>query len=155
MSQLHSESTNRHLRLTVRVKLLDLNQALASVNDPARNDHSTERLGAALLSHGGAKRLGPADHTEVRQSEEPLPFEARSEICMHSEEKVAADAFEEHIELCCSCCNRVELQLDFMECLETAVYQRLNEPESRKLHGALMVSAPEFNFAICGELEVS
>jgi len=154
MSHLHSESTNHHLRLTVRVKVLDLNQALSGKPGISNNDYSSERLGAALLSHGGTRRTGPVDQAEVRECEEPLPFEPRSEICMHSEEKVAADAFEEHIELCCSCCNRVELQLDFMECLEAAVHQRLSEPESRKIHGALLVSAPEFNFAICGELEV-
>jgi hypothetical protein len=98
--------------------------------------------------------LGSVDQAEVRNPEESLATQSRSEICMHSEEKIAAEAFEEHIELCCSCCNRVELQLDFMECLEAAVYQRLSEPDSRKVHGALMVSVPEFNFAICGELEV-
>jgi hypothetical protein len=154
MSHLHSESTNQHLGLTVRVKVLDLNQALAGNQRTSRSDYSGERLGAALLSHGGARRSGPVDQVDVSECEESLPAEPRSEICMHSQEKIAADAFEEHIELCCSCCNRVELQLDFMECLETAVYQRLSDPESRKIHGALMVSAPEFNFAICGELEI-
>ncbi len=140
--------------MTVRVKFLGLNQSLSGSELPSRSDHSSERLGAALLSHGGAKRSGPADRAELIKFDESLSVEPRFEICMHSQEKVAADAFEEHIELCCSCCNRVELQLDFMECLEAAVYQRLSEPESRKIHGALMVSAPEFNFAICGELEI-
>jgi hypothetical protein len=155
MSHLHSENTNPHLQLTVRVKFLDLHQALARTDNSSRNDYSTERLGTALLRHGSARRSGSVDQAEVRECEESLPAEPRSEICMHSQEKVPAEAFEEHIELCCSCCNRVELQLDFMECLEAAVYQRLSESEARKLHGALMVSAPEVNFAICGELEVN
>jgi hypothetical protein len=153
MSYLHSENTNRPLQFTVRVKFLDLNQALAGTEISSLHDHSEERLGAALLSQGG-KRSGSAARAEVRNSESSLPFEPRSEICIDTQEKLAPSAFEEHIELCRACSNRVELQLDFTECLEAAVYQRCNEPESHKIHGALMVSAPLCNFAICGELEV-
>jgi len=61
--------------------------------------------------------------------------------------------FENHIEECTTCSNRVELQLDFIETLELAIYQRQASPDSPKVRGALLVSAPQMNFAICGELD--
>ena len=77
------------------------------------------------------------------------------EICIYSGERIPAGEFESHIEDCNVCANRVELQLDFMETLELAVYQRKSEPWASRVHGAMLVSAPELNFAVCGEIETT
>lgn len=78
---------------------------------------------------------------------------AYREICMASGKSVATADFESHIESCQVCASRVELQLDFIKTLEAAVYQRHGQPESEKIKGALLIGAPELNFAVCGEIE--
>jgi hypothetical protein len=72
---------------------------------------------------------------------------------VHSGLRIALSDFESHIEECIVCGNRVELQLDFIQTLETAVFQRRGDPDSEKIHGALLIGAPKLNFAICGEIE--
>jgi hypothetical protein len=76
------------------------------------------------------------------------------EVCMKDQQTVAFADFENHIETCAVCASRVDLQLDFIETLEVAMFQRQAEPESSKIHGALLISAPKLNFAICGEIDI-
>jgi hypothetical protein len=47
----------------------------------------------------------------------------------------------------------VELQLDFIEAVEGAVLEHRCDPASERIHGALLIDAPELNFAVCGEIE--
>jgi len=73
---------------------------------------------------------------------------------MKDQRNVPFADFENHIETCRECANRVDLQLDFIETLEVAMYQRRAEPESSRIRGALLISAPKLNFAICGEVDI-
>jgi hypothetical protein len=75
------------------------------------------------------------------------------EICMKDRQTVEFAEFENHIEKCSVCASRVDLQLDFIETLEVAMYQRRAEPKSSRIRGALLISAPKLNFAICGEID--
>jgi hypothetical protein len=161
MSTFHSESKNDNLQLTVRVKFLNLNQAQVPSDGSSRNQTAEENRLDALLAQPG-KRHRPSTTSEQVAKTKPerrhagssVPRKSRPEPCLQKYGKTTAGSFEEHIETCQVCANRVALQLDFMACLETAVYQRLSEPKSERIHGALMISAPKLNFAICGELEV-
>ena len=145
MSKLHSETHNRELDLRIRVKLINLSGTLESAID--RVSKSQFNSVAAIMG----ERAGRHNPVEAGLAEELQP--AAEEICMASGSKIATLDFENHIEDCKVCANRVELQLDFMETLELAVYQRRAQPESQKVHGAMLVSAPTLNFAVCGEIE--
>jgi hypothetical protein len=152
MSELTSETYNRPLGLTVRVKLLDLNHCEHSSDLPAQTRAervAKERAGSIIGVIGEWPSLNSP-------SEAGRKFDSTnvwSEICMLSGKRIARADFENHIEECPVCANRVDLQLDFVNTLEVAVYQRQAEPDSPKVHGAMLVSAPALNFAICGEIE--
>jgi hypothetical protein len=150
MSYFHSESRNARLDLTIRIKFLNLAGMPASVEGIAAEDSVDERLGA-LIAQGGKNVIRKTGaNTELAGSMSALN---PGEICMQTSQRLTPGGFEEHIEACSVCASRVELQLDFMECLEAAIYQRRAEPETEKVRGALMVSAPELNFAVCGEID--
>jgi hypothetical protein len=154
MSELHSESNNTNLSLTVRIKLVDLNHAGHNSKTPSKRtagEHaSRERVGAIpALTADRASRSHPSETRSPK-----IEDQSHVEICMLTGHRIPVADFETHIETCTICANRVELQLDFMEALETAVYQRRAEPESQKVCGAMLISAPELNFAVCGEVEI-
>jgi hypothetical protein len=150
MSYFHSESRNARLGSTIRVKFLNLAGVRASVEEIAAEDSVDERLGA-LIAQGGKNVIRKSGgNTELAGA---MSAVNPGEICMQTSQRLTPGHFEEHIEGCTVCASRVELQLDFMECLEAAIYQRRAEPQTEKLHGALMISAPELNFAVCGEID--
>jgi hypothetical protein len=153
MSELNSETHNRTLGLTVRVKLVDLNHT-GNPSDASPKVRSAEHLSR---ERSGSIVGIIAERPGRNQSVEAEPAKSAGisggEICMLSGARIASADFESHIEECPVCANRVDLQLDFMNTLEVAVYQRRAEPDSQKVHGAMLVSAPELNFAICGEIE--
>ena len=145
MSEFHSETNDPKSDLTVRVKLVNL-----SFNNRAseRRSKATSAEQVAIVGMVGERssRRRPSDFTKY-------PEPGNTEICMYSGARIAQGEFETHIEECNVCANRVELQLDFMETLEAAIYLRKAQPAARKVHGAMLISAPELNFAICGEVE--
>lgn len=152
MSHLHSETHDSPLGLTVRIKMVDLNHISASsaTGKTASSQTSTECIGVIAAMRGDkAVRPAPRELRHLSSHDH-----SNVEICMLNGERIPFSEFESHIETCPICANRVELQLDFMETLEVAVYQRAAEPASAKVRGAMLVSAPELNFAVCGELEI-
>lgn len=154
MSELHSETNDSLLGLTIRVKLVDLNHSRHFAGERAKRGSveqvSEECLSAIVGLRGERSGRSVPSGPEISSSIDT----SAGEICMLTGARIPSAEFENHIELCSICANRVELQLDFMEALETAVYQRKAEPESGKVRGAMLISAPELNFAVCGELEI-
>jgi hypothetical protein len=149
MSQLQLETFDRFHGITVRVKTVNLRPSGFAGRDrskPALAEGFLGTLASNSKEHGG-RRVRP----EVEQAE--APERRRSEICMKTQRRIPAEDFESHIEHCVTCSNRVELQLDFMDTLAVAVHQRRDQPKREKMQGALLVSAPVCNFAICGEIE--
>ncbi len=146
MSVFHLENYDGKLGLRVRIKTVDLDHCRSGC--ATRNGSKEQAASIATLSSEckgpirltGTEISGPAKKTN-------------SEICMDSGKRVSCSDFESHIEECKVCASRVELQLDFIETLEAAVCQRIGEPESEKIKGALLIGAPELNFAVCGEID--
>lgn len=153
MSELHSETNITTLAMTIRVKLVDLNHTGISpteTNGTTAKHVSKECLGAVVgLAAEKLDRAFSSESQRVSDSDYTT-----SEVCMLTGSRIPVADFETHIETCSICANRVELQLDFMETLEVAVYQRRATTDSPKIRGAMLISAPELNFAVCGELEV-
>jgi hypothetical protein len=146
MSDLHSELHNKSLGLRVRVKFVDLDNT-CKVGPVERV--SRERM-ASVVGLGGERALiGQATETETHRS----TAECGGEICMHTGARISLADFDAHVDECQVCANRVELQLDFIQTLEAAVFQRNGDPDSEKIHGALLIGAPKLNFAVCGEIE--
>ncbi len=146
MPELHCESHNEALGLRVRVKLVDLDNMAGS--------SSTERVPMerkASVSGIRASKLTVSRSAETRA--DGPEADAACEICMHSGARIALQDFERHTEECAVCRNRVELQLDFIEAVEGAVLEHRCDPASERIHGALLIDAPELNFAVCGEIE--
>jgi hypothetical protein len=154
MSELHSETNDSLLGLIVRVKLVDLNHSSQRSRERAKRG-SLEQVSEECLSAIVGLR-GERSGRSVPTGPEILsPIDTSAgEICMLTGVRVRSAEFENHIESCSICANRVELQLDFMEALEIAVCQRKAEPASEKVRGAMLISSPELNFAVCGELEI-
>lgn len=146
MSELHCDSHNKGLGLRVRVKLVNLDN---TVKVSSAERVSTERL--ASIVGIGSDRTSHSWIGETSAEKSAVPVEG--EICMHSGERVPFEEFELHIENCTVCANRVELQLDFIQTVEGAVFQRYCDPDSERIHGALLIGAPKLNFAVCGEIE--
>jgi hypothetical protein len=152
MSELHSETNNNTLGLTVRIKLVDLNHTGKLPKTTARRkaaEHASKERVRAIVGLAVERVACSAGTQPPTQSD----F-SNVEICMLTRDRVPHAEFETHIETCTICANRVDLQLDFMEALGMAVYQRNAEPGSQKVRGAMLISAPELNFAVCGELEI-
>ena len=152
MSELHSETTDATLGLTVRIKLVDLNRTgNSSSNLRSDAQQVSKECLSAFVGRISDKGSRPASWNSTHSKPAGYPS---TEICMLTGERIPAVDFETHIETCSICANRVELQLDFMESLEVAVYQRRADPDSQKVRGAMLISAPELNFAVCGEMEI-
>lgn len=145
MSKLHSEAHSQDLGLRVRVKLVDLYGTVTCTEKSV----SVERVASVLAIMGQSLGAGEPPSAKAHGEE----WRPHPEVCMSSGEKVPAASYERHVEQCRVCANRVELQVDFVENLELAVYQRQSAPMREKVHGAMLVSAPALNFAICGEIE--
>ncbi len=146
MSELHCESHNEALGLRVRVKVVDLDDLARSGSAehvPAGRKPSVPGIGVDKMTHTWATE-GPSGR---------LADDAVGEICMHSGARIALEDFERHTEECAVCANRVELQLDFIETVEEAVFQHHCQPDSERIHGALLIGAPKLNFAVCGEID--
>jgi len=140
---------DRFPRLTVRVKLVDLNhfESGSRTTSPRGSGNTVSALvGSPAERASNVRNVGVEAEISVQA---PL-----GEICMKDKQTVAFADFENHLETCMECSNRVDLQLDFIETLEVAMYQRRAEHESSKIHGALLISAPKLNFAICGEIDI-
>jgi hypothetical protein len=145
---------DRFSRLTVRVKLVDLNHngGPSRTSTPRGSGHSVSALvGSSTEQPGRLRAVGIEAGISI---DPPLADSQAGEICMKDQRTVPFADFENHIETCQECANRVDLQLDFIETLEVAMFQRQAEPESSKIHGALLISAPKLNFAICGEIDI-
>jgi hypothetical protein len=148
MSQSHFEGQDRHRGITVRVKMVNLNPVVARAGQAERQTPAEGCLGAMAghTTEKGRRRASEAGMAAVA--------DGRYEVCIQSQRRIPNAEFENHIEHCEACSNRVELQLDFMDTLEAAVFHRHNQPNAQRFHGALLVSAPALNFAVCGEIEV-
>jgi hypothetical protein len=140
---------DRSPSLTVRVKLVNLNHSgCPALTSPPRSASAS----VPALVGSGAERSSRLHTADVGPN---VPLEKPSgEICLHTGECVPYHEFESHIETCKVCSNRVELQLDFIETLEASMYQRQAERNSPKMRGALLISSPKLNFAICGEVDI-
>lgn len=138
----------RSPRLTVRIKLVDLNHTgLQSRTPPSRT--LPEPVSALVGSSSDRPaRSQPVDDLCSTHNDGHL-----GEICVKTGATVTHAEFENHLEVCTLCSNRVELQLDFIETLEAAMYQRFSSPGVPKVKGAMLISSPEMNFAVCGELD--
>lgn len=148
MSAFHLENYDSKLGLRVRVKTVDLDHAAeASSAQPGKIKRVTSIASLHSERKGGYRAIETPSSERVAKNQ--------AEICMASGEPVTLADFESHIENCKVCGSRVELQLDFIATLEAAVYQRCGQPESEKIKGALLIGAPELNFAVCGELDFS
>jgi hypothetical protein len=146
MSDLHSELYNKTLGLRVRVKLVDLDNSRKA--GPAERVLK-ERMASTVGSGGERATVSQATETET----EGRAAQCGGEICMHTGDRIPFSDFDAHVDECEACSNRVELQLDFIQTLEAAVFQRNCDPDSDKIHGALLIGAPKLNFAVCGEIE--
>lgn len=135
--------------LAVRIKLVDLNRSgypTKSIPLPGSGASATVMVGTKSQNY----RPCQTKVASSKQSEE----RSAGEICMKTGSLIESSNFEDHIETCPACASRVDLQLGFIDTLEAAIYQRKINPDSGKIGGAMMISAPELNFAICGELEL-
>ncbi len=141
--------SDRYPNLTVRIKLVDLKHSGSSSKLPA-SPSSVEHVSAVVGSTPERSVRPQATEAEVSGKN----GYATGEICINTGMLIATANFENHIEECELCSNRVDLQLDFIETLEVAIYQRLAEPKSEKVRGAMLISTPELNFAVCGEIEI-
>jgi hypothetical protein len=135
--------------VTVRIKLVDLNCGGSPSHKPSPRSSSAPVSALVGASKDRALQLQPIGIERALAAEQSL-----GEICLRTGQAVQHADFEQHIEECVVCGNRVELQLDFIETLELAMYQRRSEPESQKVRGALLISAPKLNFAVCGEIDI-
>ncbi len=133
---------------TVRIKLVDLNRT----ERPGKRETPRSAAGAisALVGSGGERSLRP----KTAETEACQTFHSTGEVCLNTGRLIPPSQFEDHLEECLLCSNRVELQLDFIETLQVAIYQRNAKPNSDKVRGAMLISTPEMNFAVCGEIEL-
>jgi hypothetical protein len=131
----------------VRVKLVDLNHG----GCPALTPRNSSKILSAAVGSAAERpsRLRPDNLEMVGQAENWT-----GELCLRTGENIPYREFESHIESCKVCSNRVELQLDFIETLEASMYQRQAERHGKRMRGALLVSSPKLNFAICGEVDI-
>jgi hypothetical protein len=132
----------------VRIKLVDLNHTGYPQSPSPRS--STEHVSALV---GSSTERPNRPFFSSRKSSHKVDY-AQGEICTATGNHIHPADFENHIETCITCSNRVELQLDFMETLEVAIYQRRADPASERVRGAMLISTPELNFAVCGEIEL-
>jgi len=140
---------DRSSNLTVRIKLVDLNHIGFTSKSPSRRS-SSEQV-SALVGSTAERTSRPLASGKRSTSNSEY---ATGEICLLSGGIIPSCDFENHIEECSICANRVELQLDFMETLEVAIYQRQADPKTGGVRGAMLISTPELNFAVCGEIEL-
>ena len=138
----------RSPRLTVRIKMVNLNHAGLPSRTP-----SSRTLAEPVSALVGSSTNLPARTSSVDDQYSNHGEGHWGEICVKTGETVPHADFENHIDGCILCSNRVELQLDFIETLESAMYQRFSSPGAPKVKGAMLISSPEMNFAVCGELD--
>jgi hypothetical protein len=132
----------------VRIKLVNLN----NTGLPSRTP-SSRTLAEPVSALVGSTTNLPVRTPSVDDHYSSHGDGHQGEICVKTGATVPHAEFENHIEQCTLCSNRVELQLDFIETLEAAMYQRFSSPGAPKVKGAMLISSPEMNFAVCGELD--